>query len=73
MDADLQLPSGQQVTNSWNATVSQSGSTVTVRNAGYNGSLAPGSTANFGYEGTLNGPYSSPTNFSLNGATCSRS
>ncbi|MFI6255099.1 cellulose binding domain-containing protein [Micromonospora zamorensis] len=66
------LPSGQQVTNAWNATVSQSGSTVTARNTGHNGSVAPGGTASFGYQGTLSGSYSSPTSFSLNGATCSR-
>ncbi|MGC5306708.1 GH12 family glycosyl hydrolase domain-containing protein [Micromonospora zamorensis] len=67
------LPSGQTVTNAWNATVSQSGSAVTARNVGHNGSIAPGGTASFGYQGTLNGSYSSPTSFSLNGATCSRS
>ncbi|MFE9188941.1 cellulose binding domain-containing protein [Micromonospora sp. NPDC007208] len=66
------LPSGQQVTSAWNATVSQSGSTVTARNVGHNGSVAPGGTASFGYQGNLSGSYSSPTSFSLNGATCSR-
>ncbi|WP_341719305.1 cellulose binding domain-containing protein [Micromonospora sp. FIMYZ51] len=64
------LPSGQQVTNSWNATVSQSGSSVTARNVGHNGTIAPGGTASFGYQGTLNGSYSSPTSFTLNGTTC---
>ncbi|WFE44703.1 cellulose binding domain-containing protein [Verrucosispora sp. WMMD1129] len=67
------LPSGQQVTNSWNATVSQSGSSVTARNVGHNGTISPGGTASFGYQGTLNGSYSNPTAFTLNGATCSRS
>lgn len=66
------LPSGQQVTNAWNATVSQSGSTVTARNVNFNGSVPPGGTTSFGYQGTLSGAYSSPTSFSLNGATCSR-
>ncbi|MET8088615.1 cellulose binding domain-containing protein [Micromonospora sp. NPDC005220] len=66
------LPSGQTVTNAWNATVSQSGSAVTARNVGHNGSIAPEGTASFGYQGTLSGSYSSPTSFSLNGATCSR-
>ncbi|MFG1882831.1 cellulose binding domain-containing protein [Micromonospora sp. NPDC049102] len=66
------LPSGQTVTNAWNATVSQSGSAVTARNVSHNGSLAPGGTASFGYQGTLNGSYSSPSSFSLNGTTCSR-
>ncbi|SCF40982.1 Cellulose binding domain-containing protein [Micromonospora purpureochromogenes] len=66
------LPSGQQVTNAWNATVTQSGSAVSARNVSFNGSIAPGGTANFGYQGTLSGAYSSPTSFSLNGVACSR-
>ncbi|MET8365719.1 cellulose binding domain-containing protein [Micromonospora sp. NPDC005194] len=66
------LPGGQTVTNAWNATVSQSGSAVTARNVSHNGSIAPGGTASFGYQGTLNGSYSSPTSFSLNGTSCSR-
>ncbi|MFG3697677.1 cellulose binding domain-containing protein [Micromonospora sp. NPDC047620] len=45
------LPSGQQVTNAWNATVTQSGSAVSARNVSFNGSIAPGGTANFGYQG----------------------
>ncbi|MEU4780770.1 cellulose-binding domain-containing protein [Micromonospora sp. NPDC023633] len=45
------LPAGQQVTSAWNATVSQSGSTVTARNISWNGSLAPGGTASFGLSG----------------------
>ena len=36
------LPSGQQITSSWNATVNQSGSTVTARNIDWNGTIAPG-------------------------------
>ncbi|AEB43182.1 MULTISPECIES: GH12 family glycosyl hydrolase domain-containing protein [Micromonospora] len=67
------LPSGQQVTNSWNATVSQSGSSVTARNVGHNGTIPPGGTASFGYQGTLNGAYANPTSFTLNGTACSRS
>ncbi|NYF57246.1 GH12 family glycosyl hydrolase domain-containing protein [Micromonospora purpureochromogenes] len=67
------LPAGQQITSSWNATVSQSGSAVTARNVSWNGTLAPGGTASFGYQGTLSGAYSSPTSFALNGQTCSRS
>ncbi|MEV4709738.1 cellulose binding domain-containing protein [Micromonospora sp. NPDC049374] len=67
------LPSGQQVTNSWNATVSQSGSSVTARNVGHNGTISPGGTASFGYQGTLNGSYSNPSSFTLNGTACSRS
>ncbi|MEV1334025.1 cellulose binding domain-containing protein [Micromonospora costi] len=67
------LPAGQRVTNAWNATVTQSGPTVTARNLSWNGTLAPGGTASFGYQGTLSGAYRSPTSFTLNGAPCSRS
>ncbi|MFY1690403.1 GH12 family glycosyl hydrolase domain-containing protein [Plantactinospora sp. WMMB782] len=66
------LPSGQQVGQAWNATVTQSGSAVTARNISWNGTIAPGGTASFGYQGTLSGAYSSPTSFSLNGTACSR-
>ncbi|MGW1057396.1 GH12 family glycosyl hydrolase domain-containing protein [Micromonospora rubida] len=66
------LPAGQQITGSWNATVTQSGTAVTARNIGHNGTLTPGGTAGFGYQGTLNGTYSSPTSFTLNGVACAR-
>ncbi|MEW2445774.1 GH12 family glycosyl hydrolase domain-containing protein [Micromonospora marina] len=66
------LPTGQQVTNAWNATVTQNGSAVSARNVSFNGSIAPGGTASFGYEAKLSGTYSSPTRFSLNGVACSR-
>jgi len=66
------LPGGQQITNSWNATVSQSGSAVTARNVDWNGTIPPGGTVSFGYQGTLSGSYSSPTSFTLNGTSCAR-
>ena len=44
-------PSGQSITNSWNANVSTSGSAVTATNLGYNGSLAAGSNTSFGLQG----------------------
>ncbi|GAB3138843.1 cellulose binding domain-containing protein [Micromonospora sonneratiae] len=64
------LPTGQQVTNVWNANVTQNGSAVTARNLGWNGAIAPGGTASFGYQGTLNGAYTAPTAFALNGEAC---
>ena len=66
------LPAGQQITSGWNATVSQSGSSVTARNISWNGTIAPGGNASFGYQGTFSGSYSSPTSFSLNGTACAR-
>ncbi|WP_432933070.1 glycoside hydrolase family 11 protein [Microbispora sp. CA-135349] len=61
---------GQQITNSWNATVSQSGSSVTARNVSYNGSLAPGASTSFGFQGTYSGGNPNPSAFSLNGSAC---
>ncbi|MBM0280105.1 cellulose binding domain-containing protein, partial [Micromonospora tarensis] len=47
--------SGQQVTSSWNATVSSSGTLVTARNTSNNGSLAAGASTTFGFLGSWNG------------------
>jgi mannan endo-1,4-beta-mannosidase len=38
----------QRFTNSWNASVSQSGKRVSATNQNYNGSLAPGSSTSWG-------------------------
>ena len=40
--------SEETIASSWNATLSQTGTQVTAVNAGYNGSVAAGSTATFG-------------------------
>ncbi|MGW5558125.1 cellulose-binding domain-containing protein [Micromonospora sp. NPDC003944] len=60
----------ERVTNGWNATVSQSGSTVTARNASYNGSIAAGGSTEFGLQGTYGTSGGAPTGFSLNGVPC---
>ncbi|WP_121159194.1 glycoside hydrolase family 9 protein [Micromonospora pisi] len=61
---------GQRVTQSWSATVTQAGTTVTATNLSYNGSLAPGASTSFGFNGTHTGSNPRPTTFTLNGATC---
>src|SRR6266540_7363649 len=45
---------GQQVTQAWNATVSQSGAQVTARNVTWNGNLATNGSASFGFNGSWN-------------------
>jgi endoglucanase len=45
-------PSGTTVASLWNGVLSTSGSAVTVRNAGHNGSLAPGAATAFGFVGS---------------------
>ncbi|MFF7438134.1 glycoside hydrolase family 9 protein [Streptomyces sp. NPDC008122] len=63
-------PGGQRVTSAWNATVTQSGTTVSARDADWNRAIAPGATANFGVQGTHTGTNPSPTAFTLNGSAC---
>jgi arabinoxylan arabinofuranohydrolase len=46
------LPSGQTVNQVWNGTLSTSGTTAVVSNASYNGALAAGATAAFGFIAT---------------------
>jgi mannan endo-1,4-beta-mannosidase len=52
---------GQTVTQSWNATITSSGSSVTARNVSYNGNLGAGASATFGFLGAWNGTNSSPS------------
>jgi hypothetical protein len=49
--------SEETIASSWDATVSQTGTQVSAVNAGYNGSVAAGSTATFGM--VVDGPNSS--------------
>ncbi|WP_246238649.1 fibronectin type III domain-containing protein [Acrocarpospora corrugata] len=47
----LTLPAGHTLTGSWNGTVTVSGQSVTIRNVGHNGTLAPGaSTTSVGFQ-----------------------
>ena len=62
------LPAGQKITQSWNATTTQSGASATAVNAAWNGQIpAAGSTA-FGFiaDSGLGGA----TGFALNGTPC---
>ncbi|MEU7845596.1 cellulose binding domain-containing protein [Micromonospora sp. NPDC049114] len=61
---------GQQVTQAWSATVTQSGAQVTARNVDYNGALATNGTASFGFNASWTSSNPAPTSFALNGVTC---
>ncbi|WP_036324243.1 GH12 family glycosyl hydrolase domain-containing protein [Microbispora sp. ATCC PTA-5024] len=65
------FPNGQQITSAWNATVNQSGSSVTAKNLSYNGSIPAGGNTSFGFQGTWNGSNGTPSSFNLNGTACS--
>ena len=60
----------QQVTGGWNAQVTQSGQTVTARNAAWNAALPTNGTASFGFQATYSGTNNRPSEFRLNNTTC---
>ncbi|MBD0841802.1 MULTISPECIES: GH12 family glycosyl hydrolase domain-containing protein [unclassified Streptomyces] len=64
------LPSGQSVTNAWNATLSGSSGAVTASPAAHNARIAPGGSQTFGFQGTYGGTFAKPAGFSLNGTPC---
>jgi hypothetical protein len=65
------FPGDQKITNAWNATVRQSGTSVTAANLGYNASIPPGGSQSFGFQGTWAANDTSPTAFDVNGVPCS--
>ncbi len=60
----------QSISNSWNAQVSQSGSSVTASGPSWASGLASGQTATFGFQATYSGANEAPTEFTLNGLDC---
>ncbi|KAF3467526.1 glycosyl hydrolase family 18 protein [Streptomyces sp. Tu 3180] len=61
------FPSGTKVTSAWDATVTNSGDHWTAKNLGWNGTLAPGASVSFGFNGSGSG---SPSGCKLNGGSC---
>jgi cellulase/cellobiase CelA1 len=62
---------GQRVTTAWNATVTQTNNLVTARNASWNGTIAPGVSTSFGFQGTRGSSANPPpVGWSLNGTAC---
>ncbi|TQK51827.1 chitinase [Streptomyces sp. SLBN-118] len=60
-------PSGTAVTSAWDADVTSSGTHWTAKNKSWNGTLAPGASVSFGFNGTGSG---APSGCKLNGASC---
>ncbi|MFE6269309.1 glycosyl hydrolase family 18 protein [Streptomyces goshikiensis] len=60
-------PSGTGVTSAWDATVTSSGTHWTGKNLGWNGTLSPGASVSFGFNGA--GP-GAPGGCKINGAPC---
>ncbi|MCX3064109.1 glycoside hydrolase family 18 chitinase [Streptomyces beihaiensis] len=61
------FPSGTKVTSAWDATVTNSADHWTAKNASYNGTIAPGASVSFGFNGSGSG---APSGCLINGASC---
>jgi len=57
------LPANQKITQVWNATIAQSGASVTAGNVGWNGQLPAGGSTSFGL-------ITDSADFALNGSVC---
>jgi hypothetical protein len=64
------FPGGQSISQLWNADFTQSGSTVTAKNIGWNGNVAAGSSVSFGFTGSWSGTNAKPTAFRLGDQSC---
>jgi cellulose 1,4-beta-cellobiosidase len=60
----------QQISQSWNSEFTQSGQSVTLRNAAWNGSLGSNASVNPGFNASYSGTNAVPTSFTLNGTQC---
>ncbi|MFF7266269.1 glycoside hydrolase family 48 protein [Streptomyces sp. NPDC008159] len=60
----------QKLMNGWNGSWSQAGQTVTVKNAPYNGTVAPGAAVSAGAQFSYSGSNAAPTDFAVNGTRC---
>ncbi|MDM7854220.1 extracellular catalytic domain type 1 short-chain-length polyhydroxyalkanoate depolymerase [Cellulomonas alba] len=64
------FPSGQTVTQAWSSTASQSGGAVTLTNAAWNATIAPGASQAIGFNASYSGTNTRPASFALNGTAC---
>lgn len=63
-------PGDQQITDAWNAVVTQTGAQVVARDDGHNSYIGPGSSQSFGFSATATGSNERPAEFKVNGITC---
>jgi chitinase len=66
---EFDLPAGHRIGSLWDGSYTASGQHVTVNNT-WNGNVAPGGSASFGFNVAYSGVYSAPANCRLNGGSC---
>ncbi len=64
------MPNGQKITGLWNGSYTQTGATVTVKNASWNGKVNKSATVQFGFNGSHTGTNQKPSNIAVNGVLC---
>jgi hypothetical protein len=65
------FPGNQTISNMWNATFTQTGASVSAKDAGFNAIIpANGGSVNFGFNLNYSGSNAKPTSFTLNGTPC---
>ncbi|GHF67339.1 hypothetical protein GCM10018790_51620 [Kitasatospora xanthocidica] len=64
------FPGDNSITNSWNASVSQSGRSVNAGNVSYNASVPQGGSVQWGFKATWSSSDANPSGFRFNGASC---
>src|SRR5882724_5972290 len=67
---EFNLPAGATLVNAWNGNATTSGQHVVITNASWNQTLAPGASADVGFQATHSGTFTAPQNCLLNGQSC---
>ncbi|MFD0774621.1 PQQ-dependent sugar dehydrogenase [Streptomonospora algeriensis] len=68
--ATWDYPGDQEVTNAWQAEVTQDGSTVSASDLGWNSAIPAGGSRQFGVQATFSGDNPPPEEFRINGSVC---
>jgi hypothetical protein len=58
----------QKISNLWSGTFTQNGTTVTISNASYNGTIPAGGSVSFGFNLNYSGTNTQPSGFTVNGS-----
>lgn len=64
------LPANMQLASSWSAMMSIAGRRVSMRDSGWNATIAPGGTVTFGFAGSYTGTFLPPDDMTANGVPC---
>jgi hypothetical protein len=64
------FPGDQHITNSWSSTFQQTGTSASLKDAGYNATIPPGGNASSRFQSTWTTNDAARASFTLNGAVC---